>query len=82
MTDVVDNALKELAVFAAGSGSNIAIVEQVNAVRALRKAERAEAAAQAAHVTAMRQEVCSVLNITPGALIALPADYTHPGVSP
>lgn len=74
MTDVVDKALQELAVFAAASWSNNAIVDRIEAVRVLRKAEKAEADAQAAHALAMRNEACAVMNITPGALVALPAD--------
>jgi len=69
VTDAVDKALQDLAAFAAGSWSNNAIVDRVEAVRALRNAEIAEAAAQARHALAMRDEACAVLGITPGALI-------------
>ena len=62
-------ALQELAIFAAGSWSNLAIVDHIEAVRALRKAEIAEAAAEAKHAAAMRAEVCAFLGITPGAFI-------------
>jgi hypothetical protein len=71
MPDAVDKALQDLAEFAAGSWSNNAIVDRVEAVRALRKDERAEAAAQARHSKAMRDEACSVLGITPGAFAGL-----------
>jgi len=74
MTDAVDKALQDLAAFAAASWSNNAIVDRVEAVRALRNAEIAEAAAQARHALAMRDAACSVMNITPGALVALPTD--------
>lgn len=73
MTDVVDKALRELAVFAAASWSNNAIVDRVEAVRVLRADELAKAQAEAEHTRAMREEVCAVLGITPGALMALPA---------
>lgn len=72
MTDKVDKALQELAEFAAASWSNDAIVDRVHAVRALRAAEFASAQEEAAHTKAMREEVCFVLGITPGALMALP----------
>ena len=72
--DAVDRALQDLAAFAATSDSNLAIVDQIEAVRALRYAEIAEAAAQAKHAKAMRDEACAVLGITPGALVGLPSE--------
>ena len=74
MKDAVDKALQDLAEFAGWSSSNHDIVAGIQAVRTLRKAEIAEAAAQARHAKAMRDEACSVLGITPGALVALPTD--------
>ena len=71
MPDAVDAALQELAQFAACSWSNLAIVDRIKAVRALRNAEIAEAAAQAKHAKAMRDEACSVMGVTPGALVGL-----------
>lgn len=78
MTDKVDKALQELAEFAADSWSNSAIVDRVHAVRALRASEIDEAIAQAAHAKAMREEVCFVLGITPGALMAIPSQTVTP----
>ena len=72
--DTVDKALKELAELAAASWSNNAIVDRVHAVRALRAAEMSKAQAEASHAKAMRDEVCASMNITPGALVALPTD--------
>mgnify|MGYP003540864468 len=72
--DTVDKALQDLAAFAGASWSNLAIVDRVESIRALRNAEIAEAAAQARHAKAMRDEVCASMNITPGALVALPTD--------
>jgi hypothetical protein len=71
MKDAVDQALQDLAAFAAGSWSNHAIVERIEALRVLRNAEIAEAAAQARHAKAMRDEACTVLGITPGAFAGL-----------
>jgi hypothetical protein len=67
--DAVDKALQELAEFAAASWSNNAIVDRIEAVRTLRAAEVAAANAQAAHAQKMRDEVCVVMGITPGALM-------------
>ena len=72
MTDAVDKALQDLAAFAGASWSNLAIVDRVESIRALRNAEISEAAAQARHAKAMRDAACSVLGITPGALMAIP----------
>lgn len=74
MSDAVDKALQELADFAAASWSNRDIVDRVQSVRAMRKSEIAEAAEQARHAKAMRDEACSVLGITPGALVGLHSD--------
>jgi len=74
MKDAVDKALQDLAEFAGWSSSNLDIVAGIQAVRALRTTEIAKAEAEAAHVLAMRKEVCASLNITPGALVALQVD--------
>lgn len=65
MTDLVDKSLQELEEFAAGSWSNLAIVERVRAVRALRAAELDGLKAQAAHANAMRNDVYWALGIKP-----------------
>jgi hypothetical protein len=79
--DAVDKALQELAEFAAQAWSNNAIVDRIEAVRALRAAEVAAANAQAAHAQKMRDEVCMVMGITPGALMGLPNESQQPSTT-
>lgn len=63
MSDAVDKALQDLAVFAADSWSNHAIVERVQAVRDLRAAELARVKAETQHANAMRDDVYWALGI-------------------
>lgn len=71
--DAVDKALEELADYAFDSWSNVEIVKRINVIREMHKAQQDAAESHARHARAMRDEVCAVMGVTPGALVGLPA---------
>lgn len=70
MSDAVDKALQELAVFAADSWSNHAIVERVQAVRDLRAAEIARVKSETQHANAMKNDVFWALGLNSIELVS------------